>query len=118
MDAKLSTITYDDVQIIDKTHPPVISGFKFAADQGELARGLLIAFVDGSDEAVPYAPTASDGSQNIKGVLTVKLDTTGEVKVAPVLEHGTAVEENLHVSGAELTSAQKAELKTFGIFPR
>lgn len=118
MDAVVKTVTINEVPVIDKTHPPVISAFKFAADQGVLDRGLLIAFVDGSDEAVAYDPLAADGTQNIKGVLTTQLDTTGEVKVASVLEHGTAVGDNLHVSGVALTAAQTAELKAFGIFPR
>ena len=117
MDAVLKVANYEEKQIIDKTHPPVLLGVKFAADQGVLKRGLLIAVIAGSDEHVPYDPTADDGTEVPKGVLTSAVDTDGAVQVGTSLVHGTVVSENLHVNTNALSAADLAALKAITVYP-
>ncbi len=118
MDAKLAHFTHDENPVVSGDHPPVISALKFDADQGVLEAGLVVAIADRSAHYVAYDPAADDGTENPKGVLTVKVDTAEAVQVAPVLEHGTVVAENVHVSGTPVTSAQIEALKTVGIYCR
>jgi len=117
MNAVLNTSTYQEKQIIDKTHNPVLVGVKFKADNGTLERGLLVATVTGSDEHEAYNPTAIDGTQNVKGVLCNTVDTAGEIKVATLLKHGTVVAENLHVNTSALSADDTAALEAMTVYP-
>lgn len=118
MDAKIATSNWSESPIVTSDHPAIFTAVKLAADQDTLDAGIVIAVADGSDEYVPYAPGATDGTENMKGVLTATVDTTGTVKTEPALEHGTVAAERVHVSGTPVTAAQIAALKTIGIYAR
>ncbi len=117
-DAKLAQLSYDETPIVSGDHPAVISAMNFKQNQGTLEAGLVVAVADRSAYYVAYDPAANDGTQNPKGVLLSTIDTSGASRPAPVLEHGTAVAENVHVSGTPVTSAQIEALKTVGIYCR
>lgn len=99
----IGNISYSKKTILDRTHPPVVQSGQFLADQGTLPQGLIVA-KNGDNLYVPYAPTATNGTQNPKGVLTDELDTT-QSTTATVLKHGTVVEEALLVGTSDTTSA-------------
>jgi hypothetical protein len=104
--ANLGTNTFDDKPIIDRTHPCVVVAGAFAAAQGILPKGLIVA-LDGTDTYVPYDPDATDTTKDPKGVLTEEVDTA-ETIVAGVVRHGTVVAENLLVGDATTTAAASA----------
>ncbi len=114
MDATLATFSYTERPIVDKTHSPVIFGGTLAADQDVLEAGTILAKVSGS--YVAYDSTASDGSEVAAGVLTARVDTTGEAKVGSILVHGTVVADNL-LEGASAADADAiAALRAINIY--
>ncbi|MEW5833044.1 MAG: head decoration protein [Campylobacterota bacterium] len=104
--ANLGTNTFDDKPIIDRTHPGVVVAGSFAAAQGLLPKGLIVA-LDGAGAYVPYDPAATDTTKVPKGVLVEEIDTA-ETTVAGVVRHGTVVAENLLVGDATATAAAAA----------
>ncbi len=102
-DGVVNTGTYDNRSILDRTHSPVVQTGVFKDAQGTLPKGLILA-KDGNGLYVPYAPAASDGTQNPKAVLAEEIDTT-ENTSALVVKHGTVVEEMLLVGTSEATSS-------------
>lgn len=99
----VNTGTYDNRSVLDRTHTPVCVTGVFADTQGTLPKGLIVA-KNASDLYVPYAPAASDGTQNPKGVLTEELDTTVGTS-AVIVKHGTVVADMLLVGTSNSTSA-------------
>lgn len=116
MNGKLYEVQYEEIFVVDPSHPPIEPACKFAADQGELKRGLIVAYATGSDEYVPYDPAADDGTEIRRGVLTQTIDTTGDVKVETVLKHGMYIRKNCHVSGVDLSDADVSALEAIGLF--
>lgn len=101
--AKLGTNTFEDKQILDRTHPGVILAVVFASAIGILPKGLIVA-KNGAGLYVPYDPAAIDGTQNPVAVLVEEIDTADST-VAGVIRHGTVVAENLLVGDATATVA-------------
>lgn len=104
--AKLGTNTFEDKQILDRTHPGVVVAGLFAAAQGILPNGLIVA-KDGTGLYVPYDPTALDTTKTPVAVLAEEVDTA-VTTVAGVVRHGTVVAENLLVGDATATAAASA----------
>ena len=98
-----NTGTYDNRSILDRGHSPVVQTGMFAEAQGTLPKGLILA-KNGDGVYVPYAPAASDGTQNPKAVLAEEIDTTVNTS-ALVVRHGTVVEEMLLVGTSVSTSS-------------
>lgn len=78
--AILGTQSYNEVAVVDYSHPPIITTMEPLADQGELAPGLM-ASRDDNDKVVPFdgfdeSIGTGDGS---------KTDFSGTLSSAPVM---------------------------------
>lgn len=113
----LGTISYDDVRARGAGHHPVIQAGTFAADQGVLPVGLLLARAADGD----YAPYDSEGDAPLNvavAVLDEELDTTRST-TGLVIIHGSVLLQHLKVGAAvpaAPSSAQIAALRDAGIF--
>lgn len=78
--ANLGTQSFNEVAVVDYSHPPIITTMEPLADQGELAPGLM-ASEDGNGKVVPYDQyTEVFGTGD--GAVT---DFTGTLSNAPVM---------------------------------
>ena len=111
-DAKTMSMTLGGATILDATHPPIIKNRTIKANQGILARGLVLA--ESVDGDVPYDPSGQTPPPPI-GILPVEVDTTKET-VGPALRHGTVVWENVLVGSGAPDAADIKKLNTIGIY--
>lgn len=128
MKANLGSQEYKDKQIIDGSHPAVITTMPLKINQTprELPAGLVVS-KDANGDILAYDP-AGVGVLGIPvGILMYKVDTgTASPAVvadtnAVILEHGTVVESALIVNAvtpAAVTAADIAKLKAIGIYVR
>ncbi len=112
--AKTNSVSLGSATIIDPTHPPIIKNGDIKANQGTLARGLVVA-LDADSKYVPYDPAGLAPLNAPKGILTEEVDTTKET-AGPVLKHGTAVWANVLVGAGAPAAADIAKLNAIGIY--
>lgn len=86
-DAKVGSQSFSEKQVIDPSHPAVITADKVKANQGELAKGLIVA-KDANSEIVPYKKdysqvigTGNGAATSFSGTLTDKPVCPGSVTV-------------------------------------
>jgi len=109
--AVLGSQQFEDTQVIDRTHPAIIRGKKFATGTGTLVRGLVVK-ADGSGKMVGAATGDTPA-----GVLTEAIDIAAE-EVGAVVVHGSVVAENLTlVDGSAPLAVDLAALDALGVFP-
>lgn len=114
----LGTFSYDDVRARGTGHSPVIVTGSFAADQGVLPLGLLLAREADGDYA-PYNPAGSAPLNVVAGVLDEDLDTTKST-AGLVIIHGSALLQHLKVGATAKEAPDATEiaaLRTATIYP-
>lgn len=114
MNGIIGETTYTTSSVLSKIHPPVIKVMTAKADNGTLTEGLLVA-KDSNGDIVAYEPAGDAPLDTCVGVLTQEIDTTKD-DAAPVLVHGTAVQNKLVVGAVAPDADDIAALEALGVF--
>jgi hypothetical protein len=118
INGRLGTFSYDDVRARGAGHHPVIVTGTFAADQGTLPLGLILAREADGDYA-EYDPEGTAPLDTPVAVLDEDLDTT-KATSGLVIIHGSVLLQHLKVgitAQAAPDATDLAALRTATIYP-
>ena len=116
--ANLGGYGFEERNIFDNIHPPIIMSYRFRPDEGAYRPGVLVAR-DDSGLLGLYERGAADWKGTMFGVLTLKIDTAKET-VGNVLRHGVIKKNELLVGTAQepINDTEIDALNELQIYPR